>query len=375
MVKCSADGKFASNRFVLSGMLYNSGSDRFKTRTTTRWSAAGGDIVIFYTNSDGIKRSRVRHYLMTKYGSFSKYPRIYLVEDDSPKFADLFAQIDYLGIDHSCVLNIEELPKPPRAPKTPRDPKQKITDGLYFDNIERISETDQPYVRFAYSKVFEIDPTGTYYYVPIRFATPEIVVDKKTISMNNDQLACFIKYAVAKKIIPPTTKEIIALNRKTRHVMKVGTWVNVAELAYKAVVKSEVVRIEQKLYENDRRVEATLSAGNFGRMFSSYYDRDGLAFFKELENTDTKKFFEELRKFYKATNQIIFTPVENTFINMFQIKSKMHSTADVSAEEIHKTLSGKYMDIFVFADCYSNENMQKIARLINFIDKQTAKTA
>ena len=375
MAKCPG-GKFTSTRFVLSNMSYNRSSDRFKTRETSRWESGTGDTLIFYTNSAGVKRSRIRHYLTTKFSDF-KYPHIYLVEDDSANFVDLFAQIDYLGFDRSKVVNVETLPKPPRPPKAPRDPKQKVTDGLYYANIERMrhsKDTDRPYISLS-TKVFEIDPNTTYYYVPIRFTTPVITVDKKEIDLNHEQLACLLRYAVEKKLVPEAVNEIMAINVKTRRVMKVGKWINIAEMAYKAFKKNEVAKIEQKLFEVGVRIKIVSHCGNFHRMFSTYHDPNASTFFNELESDETKEFFKQLRQVLKQDAGQTLTWAEDVLAKMFSVSAKEHKAPEFTAATVKKVLTEKYMDVFSFAECYAGANAKKLARLINFIDRQAKKSA
>ena len=375
MSKCPT-GKFSSQAFNLYNMSYNRSADRFKARETTRWEAAGDDVLIFYTNSAGIKRSRIRHYLTTKYSSSANYPRIYLVEDSSANFVDLFAQTDYLGIDRNRILNIESLPKPPRPPKEKRDPKEKITDGLYYTDITKfrsIKDSDNPYI-YITAKSVDIDPNGTYYYVPIRFTTPVITIDKKEITLDNTQLACLLHYAVSKKLVPESVKDVLMLNMKTRHVMKVGTWINIAEVAYKSVKKNALEDIEQKMFESSYRADVMESVGNFHRMFSSYNDPNGTSFFKTLENEDTIAFFQELRRIQKGESLRALTPIEDTFAKLFQLKGKKHTDPKITVASVNSTLNDKYMGIFTFVDCYS-DGTKKLAKLINFIDKAKAKTA
>lgn len=371
MARCPG-GKYTSNRFCLYSMYYNRGSDRFKTRETSRWEASKDGVLIFYTNSAGVKRSRVRHHLTSTYKA-GAYPHIYLIEDDSANFVDLFAQIDYLGIDRSKVLNIESLPKPPRPPKAPRDPKQKVTDGLYYVNIEHLSE-DRPYVSIQ-SKMFEIDPAATYCYVPMRFMTPTITVDKKEIELDSNQLACLLQYAITTKLIPAGTKDVITLNVKTRNVMKVGKWVNVVEDAYKAYKKNEVAKIEQKLFEFGVRGNIVSHCGNFHRMFSAYHDPNGSTFFNELESDETKEFFKQLRQVLKNDERRTLTSVEDTLAKLFNVSAKEHKPAEFTAATVKKVLTEKYMDVFSFAECYAGDNAKKLARLINFIDRQAKKSA
>ena len=377
MAKCPG-GKFTSTRFELHNLYYNVGADRFKLRETSRWEAGNyvKGMVIFYTNSAGIKRSRIRNYLLTKYKS-SDLPHIYLVEDDSANFVDLFAQTDYLGIDRNCLLNVESLPKPPRPPKAPNDPKQKVTDGLYYINIEGMRSnpaTARPYITIS-SKTFDIDPNSTYYYMPIRFTTPIITVDKEEVELSHDQMACLLQYAVEKKLVPDTVKEVMAINVKTRRVMKVGTWINIAEIAYKAVKKNALGKIEQKMFEVGYRSEVLEIAGNFHRLFGSCYDTNGTTFFKELENESTIEFFQELRKIQKGETSQALTEAEGTFAKMFQLKAKKHTEPKLTVESIRNTMSEKYMGIFSFTDYYSAEGVKKLANLINFIDKAKAKTS
>lgn len=371
MSRCPS-GKYTSSRFCMYSMYYNGGSDRFTTRETSRWEASNDDVLIFYTNSVGVKRSRIRHYLTTKY-KVGSFPRIYLIEDDSANFVDLFAQIDYLGIDRSKVLNIEALPKPPRPPKAPRDPKAKIKDGLYYINIEHLSE-DRPYVSIQ-SKMFEIDPATTYYYVPMRFMTPTFTVDKQEIELNNDHLACLLQYAITKKLIPASTKEVITLNVKTRSVMKVGKWINIVEDAYKAFKKNEVDKIEQKLFEASIRGNIVANCGNFHRMFSAYHDPNGSTFFNELEFDETKEFFKQLRQILKNDERRTLTVVEDTLAKLFSLSAKEHKAPEFTAASVKKILTEKYMGVFSFAECYAGENAKKLARLINFIDRQAKKSA
>jgi hypothetical protein len=377
MAKCPG-GKFTSTRFELHNLYYNVGADRFKLRETSRWEAGNyvKGMVIFYTNSAGIKRSRIRNYLLTKYKS-SDLPHIYLVEDDSANFVDLFAQTDYLGIDRNCLLNVESLPKPPRPPKAPNDPKQKVTDGLYYINIEGMRSnpaTARPYITIS-SKTFDIDPNSTYYYMPIRFTTPIITVDKEEVELSHDQMACLLQYAVEKKLVPDTVKEVMAINVKTRRVMKVGTWINIAEVAYEAFKKNEVAKIEQKLFEFNARIDIVSHCGNFPRMFSPYHDPNATTFFNELESDETKEFFKQLRQVLKNDERRTLTTIEDTLAKLFNIKAKEYKAPEFTAVAVKKVLTEKYLDVFSFAECYAGAGATKLAHLINFIDRQSKKSA
>jgi hypothetical protein len=180
---------------------------------------------------------------------------------------------------------------------------------------------------------------------------------------------------VEKKLVPDTVKEVMAINVKTRRVMKVGTWINIAEVAYKAVKKNALGKIEQKMFEVGYRAEVLEMSGNFHRLFGSCYDTNGTTFFKALENESTIEFFQELRKIQKGETSQALTSAEGTFAKMFQLKAKKHTEPKLTVESIRNTMSEKYMGIFSFTDYYSVEGVKKLANLINFIDKAKAKTS
>ena len=351
--------------FSLATMVYNSSSGRFKIRDTNRYSVPSGDreIVLFYTDSDGIKRSRVRKYLLETYTD-GNFPPIYLIVDKSAGFARTWNQQAVLGIDKKQYIHIESLPKVVQK-KVPGAPKQpKIVDGIFYEKVESFSTTRAHPSFYPQTKTLTADDNGTYYYIPMKFAT----VYNGEDAMSDGHVAYLLQFALGAKLIPDTVTEIYGVNVKTRPIMKVGKWINILDLAIKKYKKSsEPKKLEQKMFLIDHRSNCSTQIGRLTNVFNGYYSNYGKQLLDRIQNKESREFFTSVHTFV-VSNREHLTDADRAFAEMFGIKSKQHSKPCITIEEINARLNSRYLGLFNIVDGYQAD-IGTVANLINFFDE------
>ena len=244
------------------------------------------------------------------------------------------------------------MPKPPRVP---REARTATTDEI---NHADISSVDDRYGVSWSRRAAKFDATETYYYVDFYYTTPTW----KTKDVGHT-ITSIIRFLKNHKSFPNGVTSVYGINKKNQHLLKVGTWINIVDLAKKLAAKKRS-ELEHNLYLFELNESGELSGfGNVNRIISN-----SNSFMDHLKNRDTKNMFEgfvELRKVAGNTNSDY-----KTVCNLFGFLAKKHMPLPVDLEHFKKTLNVKYMGIFNMLDVYGTIGVN-MANLINFIDEKS----
>ena len=336
-------------KFTMNSLAYRENSDKFIVRNDIEYSVpeTGAFPIFLYTGEDSIKKARVRHYLKGKFAGKS-IPTSILICDQSPNFKVFKAHCEYLGIPDTAIVNIEELPKPPRVA---RGTRTIATDEI---NYSSFGDGNQ-YVHWS-RKSEKFEPTGTYYYVDFYYSTPTWRKDSD-ISTKISPVLFLLNES---KVIPSTHKIFYGINKKNKHMLTVGTWINIFDLA-EIEAKKKQEEIEHTVYLSGLGDKIS-SIGNVRRVISTP------SFIKTLEN---KKTIEMFSGFAKLGTEIQSASSSQTILlDLFKFKAKCHKTLPVDLVEFKELLNNKYMRVFDLIDSYSN-SLTGVAKIINFIDEKS----
>ena len=329
-----------------------------KIKKTGNYSTSHGrSLVIFYTNGETIKNARLRHYLLTNHGA-GNMPMCYIIADASPKAKHFHAHKDYFGWDKAgiTILEIESLPKPP--PKA-RAKSTASTDEIFYTNItncvSKYGKKNQYNVSFS-RKGETVDSTKTYYYFDFLWFDPAHNGKNISASVTNDIVKV---YAEAK--LNKGDDIIYGINAKNKSLLKVGNWVNIADLVAKYVAKHKA-DFEHRNYLWQTYRHDILG---FNRLHSHIERCTSLI--SKIDNADTKDalktFYDTYKKFYAQEEYELTID----FYSTFDIKSVRHAALPVDLVALKKLMSEKYMKIFELVGDYNSDSVA-FAKLINFID-------
>ena len=326
---------------------------KFKRTGTYYPQADGKEIVIFYTNSDSIKKARVRHYLKTKYTS-DPIPLCYVVTDMSNNSATFFAHKKYFGWDDASIVNIETLPKPPVAP---RQARTATTDEIfYYPLVEFITPAKNRTPRaYKASRAEAIDSKNTYYYVD--FLYYDAMWNGKNIS---DVMTPLLSAFVDNKLNGKETT-VFGINRKNLHLMKVGTWINVADEVAK-VLKKNKAKYEDEYYRATNTSDAHIYSNLYNKLCRSK---------RELANitrVSTRKMLEDFMQAYSDSTKLNLVSHETImFYQTFGVESKSHAKCGFDYAKFQADIEQKYMGVFDIV----SDITHGIVKIINFIDKNS----
>jgi len=346
-----------SEKFIVGVLNYRSGSDKFVIREKGYYTVTEkGDFPIFlYTAEENLKKSRVRHFLKTKFPS-GNIPDSMIVTDKTDGFKAFKAHCAYLGIPDTALTHIEDLPKPPRVP---REAKTATTDEINYIEFSSVDITSTRYHSSMtwWKKANTFDGKETYYYIDFYYTDP-VKPDGSDLGSKVDELLRFLK---AKNVLTSDkVTHIWGINVKNKHLLKVGNWVNIYDLAKKEIKKHQET-IEQNLFllgQND----ALSRMANVRKLIGETQLRS------KLTNKDTVEKFNNLIKLNKEVQEV---PTDTVSLgNMFGIKAKENVPLIINLKELEKLLEEKYMGIFTMVDQYSSPTA-KLARVINFIDEKS----
>ena len=344
-------------KFSIGVLQYRANADKFIIKEKGHYTVTEkGEFPIFlYTNEESLKKARVRHFLKTKYPN-GIIPDTMIVTDKTPGFKAFKAHCAYLGIPDSTIINVEQLPKPPRVP---REAKTATTDEINYIEFSSVDITPTRYHNSMtwWKKANTFDGKETYYYIDFYYADP-VKPDGSDLGSKVDELLRFLK---AKNVLTSDkVTHIWGINVKNKPLLKVGNWVNIYDLAKKEIKKHQET-IEQNLYllgQND----ALSRMANVRKLVGETQLRS------KLTNKDTVEKFSNLIKLAKEVQEV---PTDAVSLgNMFGIKAKENIPLIVNLKELEKLLEEKYMGIFTMIDHYSSPTA-KLARVINFIDEKS----
>lgn len=342
-------------KFTVGSLSYRRESDKFVIRDRGHYTSneKGEFPIFFYTNDDNLKKTRIRHFLKTKF-PLGNIPEAMIVIDKSLGFKVFKAHCAYLGVPDTTIYNIEELPIPPRAP---REKTTATTDEIHFVHtswFEKVSHRDY----FSWGKQANtFDSNETYYYVDFYYSDP-VTPENGSIgeAFNN-----MIRFLIDKEVISSKKVETIwGINVKNKRLLKTGKWINVYELAKKEVEKHRK-EIEQSLF-------VLSQAGAVARTssFRGIFNNTDLK--SKLKNKNTIKVFSDLITLATQVNN-----AENGMVpvaKLFGIVAKEHSPLISDVATVENLLANKYMGIFNMLNQYSY-NTENLAKIINFIDEKS----
>jgi hypothetical protein len=326
-------------------------------KTGTYSSSHSRELVILYTNGETIKNARLRHYLANNYGT-GNMPMCYIITDASPKAKNFQLHRDYFGWDKDgvTIIEIESLPKPPPAARVK---KTATTDEIFYttvsNSVTKYGKNNQYSVGWN-RKGETIDSTKTYYYMDFLWQTPAYKNENISQTMMNDIIKV---YAEAK--LNKGEDTFYGINAKNKNLLKIGTWVNIAELVAKYVAKHKDT-FEQRNYLWNTYRNEILECSRISRVL----DR-GHYFLSSLANPDTKALLTNFQTNYKKFEAASDYELGTEFYTGFDITAKRHVADPVDLKELEKILTKKYMKLFDIADDYNNDG-KSLANIVNFID-------
>ena len=345
-----ADG----SKFTLKNLRYNIGSDQFKFGHGSCYTAQVDAPIIFFTGEDNVKKSRIREFLKKKFSGLSKIPETFFVQDTSVNFATIKAHQKYLGLPDSCLIHIEGLPKPARTPRVAKATASS-NEVWYADSSHILDGRSQIY----WSKqAANFTSTETYYYIVFLWNDP--AYKGANLSYSN---ALAVAHEVYTKGLVDKKQTLWGINKRNRHLLKVGTWVNIVDLAKKQVEKNKK-DYEQLMFLNDSHNKLTA----FGELRNKLVQG---GFISQLTKAKTRKAFEDFLSLFKLTT------VDNNKLKlceMFNIKAVKHEELPIEIEDVRKMFKETYMGIFDLVEYYSfsrNNGGNQLATIINFIDKNS----
>ncbi len=326
--------------FSLEIFSYKTRTGQLRTTRENSYSARGNEALFFVTRSESLKRSRIRHYLLTHYPN-GNFPTIHIIHDPMGKVWK--AHKKYFGLPDTIVFDIESLPKPP--PK-PRSPSTATTDEIHVYKVDSDHWTTDQLVA---------DSKSTYYYVNYLYTSPVF----KGLDVDRSTVTAAIHYGISKKLFGGSTR-FYGINRKNRRMLRTGKWINFMDLVEKHITKDSD-DLAHELYLQDVYYPSLSDYQNLRHRVTRS------DFIKHLENKDSKKVFETFTAAFehKSSDQNYVV-----LARYFKIKAKKKSTFDSSLADQAKLINEKYMNLFNMVDAYSSDG-KSLARIINFIDKNS----
>lgn len=346
--------------FSLKNLIYNGRSDQFKLgRHNTGYSGQVENPIIFYTHEGAVKKSRVREYLKKKFsGSNTKIPDTILIRDTSAGFATVKAHQKYFGLDDSCFINIESLPKPTRAARVKPVVTATAADSIYYINVSDAAG-GRRCLSYWRKQSSNFEAAGTYYYTD--FLWSDASHEGKQISMNATQV--LLSEGVRQKLIGEGVT-VWGINKKNKRLLKTGTWINAIDLVKKHVVKNKK-SLEQYLYATN--VGQTLGEFSTIRNRLAQYPK----FTESISNPKTRKLFENFMQLFTLCST---DSDKNLIADFCGIKAVKHTDLPIDSATIRKLLNDTYLGVFDIVDFYSlrdSHGWKKLTDIINFIDKNT----
>ena len=316
--------------------------------------------IFFYTNGTTIKKARLRHYLLTNYGQ-GQFPRCYVIADDSAGAKNFHAHCAYFGWDSALVVEIEKLPKPPVAA---RIKKTATTNEIFYASLSscvRARYNGTVDANMYWNKKGEtIDSSKTYYYVNFLYSD----VANDTQQLDRVFVNSMFKL-IAEKAMTNGEDIIYGINKKNRHLLKVGNWVNVLKLCENYIAKHKA-EFERELY----LMSFSEKISNFGSLARIIKNNRG--FLSNLENVDTKNLFTKFSATYtKFVEEDIRTTRTECFYTNNGITAKSNSADPIDLTALNTLLQDKYMSVFSLLEDYGTEKGAQLAKLVNFIDKNS----
>lgn len=326
---------------------YRTHTGQLRNTRENRYHAGDKEGAIFFvTNSDSLKRSRLRYHLLTKYPN-GNYPTIHVIHDHTGNVV-WEAHKKHLGLSDSIVFDIETLPKPPAKPRSPSTAK---TNEIHTFPLGQVTS------RHWTTAELEADSKGTYYYIDYFYSDPTY----KDKPIGGDVVHAAVQYGISNKLFG-SAPALYGINRKNKFMLKTGKWINFMSLVEKAIEKDST-DLAHELYIIEVYEPKVSANQNLRHKINRSH------FIEFLDRKTTRDLFE---KFTEAFNsgRTEKTNLYSVLGRHFAIKAKKNPTFDDTLVNLGNTINDKYMNIFDMIDTYSTDS-KKLARIINFIDKNS----
>jgi hypothetical protein len=302
--------------------------------------------LFFYTNNTSLKKKRITHFINENYVKTKKnVPVVYVFQDASDDGIFVKKYAEYLGLPNSCVYNVETLPKPPTVPR----PEKTTT------SVQEIYKTDVSQSGYSYwgkSSIDTVDPTKTYYYVDFFYSEPSW--QGKTI--DDDTLVNAVSILLESKKLASNVI-LYGINKKNSYVLKVGTWINVMDMA-KTHVEKHAEKYSHLLYKVQQKSTITL--------YSRIKDMVSDNLVTGIKNKETKKMFVDFITHYQEISRL---STNTALLQLFGVKAKKPNDG-FDFEQFHKMIVSKYFDMFSCFERYTVKNAV-VCNIINFIDEKS----
>jgi hypothetical protein len=312
-------------------------------------------LVVLYTNSENIKKSRVQHYLKTTYINANlPLPLCYVIIDTSLNNKTLLAHKKYFGWDDSIIKSVESLPKPPPVPRAKRTVN---ADDVFYLDISNAIPQKKLYMPSGWRRKHEVfDSAQTYYYVD--FVYSDMMWKGRDIqSAIND----IFNILITNKLNNGATV-IYGINRTNANLLKVGKWINIVDLV-DAYVKANIAIYEHQIYVKNYRHEIGMMSDLHRKITSSS------TFISGLSNPKTRTLFTSFVSAYDSADASDENYHSDQFYSIFNVLPKKHGDGLFDLIKFEKLLSGKYMGIFDMI--YHTDQSSELAKIINFIDEKS----
>jgi hypothetical protein len=336
--------------------------DEWKTyrNDKNRITASGNNydnVLFFYTNTDKIKHSRIRHAL----GGRAYDERYYVIVDTSgenrvEKFRKFF------GIPTERVLNIECLPK---APPIKRIAQQKIDIGFVTAyNVNKLTQPNRYYVSSSTVDLKNIDSTKTYYY--FNFTNSKIMLDKTEITTEK-QVESVITTAVELGLIKPEDV-VYKIMRRSKKLLG-NNFVDVAKLIHKHL-HDNYEKYELSMFLQNHKGSLILSGAPAQiRQFAN-----NKKITEAIAHSPALKAVREIVDDIKNVDKLIMNSNAEV-LTMFGIKVKKSYDIIDKITKKAENLNEKYLNIFNVLRSYETERSPTytaICNVINYVDEKSS---
>ena len=348
-----------ADKFTIGVLNYRTGSDKFIIREKGYYNVTDkGDVPIFlYTAEENLKKSRIRHFLKGKFPS-GNIPDTMLVIDKSPGFKYFKTHCTYLGIPDTALVHIEDLPKPPRIP---REAKTATTNEINYVVLEGFKSDARSNNVWWGKKANTFNGKDTYYYIDFYYSDAVLPGKRGVIGGKlGSDVDVIIRFLKSKNIFAKDTTHVWGINVKNKHLLKVGTWVNIYDLA-----KKEATKYSDEWGHN-------LYLMNLGDSLSRLSNVRRMASDALLSKIANKETIATFKAFIDLTAKVheINTSDTQSLTKLFKIEPKNNEKQSFNLKEFEKLLEEKYMGIFTMME-YHSVPAAKLARIVNFIDEKS----
>jgi hypothetical protein len=336
-------------------------SNEWKTfRNDKNRITASGDnydkVLFFYTNTDKIKHSRIRHALSGRTYDAKYYV---IVDTSGENRVEKFRK--YFDIPTERVLDIECLPK---APLSKRTAQQKIDIGRVTSyHLNKLEQPNRYYVTPSFVDLKNIDSTKTYYY--FNFTNSKIMLDQAEIATEK-QIESIITTAADLGLIKPEDV-VYKIMRRSKKLLG-NNFVDVAKLIHK------------HLHDNYEKYELSMFLHNRRHGLLRDAPAQIMQFANNKKITEAIAHSPALQSLREIVNDIknvdkLIVEINDEVYCMFGVKvNKEYDVIDKIIKKVD-ALNKKYLNVFNVLRTYETENspsMAVICNVINYVDEKSS---